>query len=579
MYPENNSQLQALENRLLGIELAFETSDDWLWDLDLENRTLTYIGDWYKRLGFKELNDVGLEVVEQWISRIHPDEQPHVVRSFQQLLGGQVNRLQTKYRILESTGDYFWVSTRLASRRDENGNLIRLVGINSDTDIFHNSVERLQNLAYTDITTGLNNRIALMDHLNQRFINYDMSRVNGSVLLIGLDYFKFANTTYGHYVGDRLLKTLSEAIVAVPTQADAFYARYESDQFCVVLNQPEESLALTYAEEILSSISKTIHIEEDDFIITASIGIASFPLHGTSFEELLKNAESAMLAAKNAGKNTAVIYEYNMNQSLIEKWTLTQELHAAVENNEMKLVFQPITSLKTNQLVGFEALVRWQSPKLGIVPPNRFIPLAEEIGIIEQLDKWVVQHAINFIKRINEQFQKDWYISINISSTDLEKKSFITKVEQLLDETGVSPSHVKIEITEHALMTSFEDSKHMILALKHLGIQVFLDDFGTGYSSFNYLKNLPVDLVKLDMSFISDILKDQQTERLIDGMIQLSHILNLKVCAEGIEELAQETALKALGCDFGQGYWYSRPQEENELCQLIEERLSNYSPT
>lgn len=575
MNHEELSQLQALENRLLGIELAFETSDDWLWDLDLERRTLTFIGDWYKRLGLREMTNVGLEVIDTWLKRVHPDDNPRVLQQFQQLLTGQVNRIQTKYRILESTGDYFWVSTRLASRRNVDGYLIRIVGIHSDTDMFHTSVERLQNLAYTDMTTGLNNRIALMDHLNQRFATYDASHTNGAVLLIGLDYFKFANTTYGHYVGDRILKTISDAILEVPAPEGAFYARYESDQFCVVLNQYDESCHIDFAETILNNISKTIHIEEDDFTITASIGIAEFPLHGTSFEELLKNAESAMMAAKNAGKNTAVVYAYNMNQSLIEKWNITQELHAAIENNEMRLVYQPIIDLHTNNLIGFEALVRWHSPKLGVVPPNRFIPLAEEIGLIERMDWWVLQHAMDFIRRMNDRYCKQWYITINISSKELEKESFIKGIEELMKATQIPAHFIKIEITEHALMTSFDDSKRIMMALKDLGVEVFLDDFGTGYSSFNYLKNLPVDLVKLDMSFISDLLKDSQSERLVAGMIQLSHILNLRVCAEGIETKSQMNILKKLNCDYGQGYLFARPQEENDLCQMIETNTYN----
>lgn len=562
--------VKELENRLLGIELAFETSDDWLWDLDLENRTLTFLGDWYKRLGIKEQTDVGMEVVDRWIDRIHPDDQLQAIHTLQKVVNGQMNRIEVKYRILENTGDYFWVSTRVASRRNSEGELNRLVGVHSDTDIYHNSVERLQNLAYTDITTGINNRVALMDHINNRFTHYDTSQINGSVLLIGLDYFKFANTTYGRYVGDRILKTISESIANVPVDTSTFVARYESDQFCVVLNYLDDAQVLAYAERILSSISQTIHIEEDAFTITASIGIASFPLHGTSFEELLKNAESAMMAAKNSGKNTAIVYQYNMNQSLIEKWTLTQELHSAIDNNELQLVYQPIVSLTNNQIVGFETLVRWDSPKLGIIPPNRFIPLAEEIGIIELIDRWVFEHGVQFIKRISEKYKQPLYVSINISSTDLVKRTFIATVKETLERHEVLPSQVKIEITEHALMTSLEESKQMMLALKKLGIEVFLDDFGTGYSSFNYLKNLPVDLVKLDMSFISDILKDQQTERLIDGMIHLSHVLDLKICAEGIEDAAQESLLKLLNCDYGQGYLYAKPLEELELCQLIE---------
>lgn len=570
------AQIKELENRLLGVHLAFETSDDWLWDLDLESGSLSFTGDWYKRLGYHDMTNVGVEIINYWIERIHPEDQQSAISLFEQILAGHVHRVELKYRVRENTGDYFWVLSRVGCKRSSDGKLIRLAGLHTDIDMQQQSVERLQHLAYTDTTTGLFNRTALMDHLNSRFLNYDLSLLNGSVLLIGLDYFKFANTTYGHYVGDRILKTISESIAQVSIDAASFLARYESDQFCLVINQSDENLILSYAEQILSSISKTIHIEEDDFTITASIGIASFPLHGTSFEELLKNAESAMMAAKNSGKNQAVVYQYNMNQSLIERWTLTHELNSAIDNEELRLVFQPIIDLQTNQLTGFEALVRWHSKKMGLVPPNRFIPLAEEIGIIDKIDLWVLRHAIQFIKRMTARCETEMYVSINISSVHLSRKDFLSTLTQLVKEEAVAPELIKIEITEHALITSIEESRRTILGLKQQGIEVFLDDFGTGYSSFNYLKNLPVDLVKLDMSFISDLLKDQQTEKLIDGIVQLAHILDLKICAEGIEELAQEYILKGLSCDYGQGYLYSKPLEESELCLMIEKNLYKY---
>ena len=566
-------RILSLENRLHGIELAFETSDDWLWDLDLELRTLKYTGDWYKRLGLRERENVGLEIFDDWFDRVHQEDREQAINQLNQIIHGHVHRGEIKYRVRENTGDYFWINTRLASQRNESGELIRLVGIHSDVDIHHHSIQKLQNLAYTDGTTGLYNRAALMEHLNERFMPYDMTQINGSVLLIGLDYFKFANTTYGHYVGDRILKTISEGILEVPIDSATFFARYESDQFCLVVNHLEESEVMAYAEAVLTQISKAIQIEEDDFTITASIGIASFPLHGTSFEELLKNAESAMMVAKNSGKNKAVFYLYSMNQSLIEKWTLTQELHEAIVNEDLKLVFQPIVSLNENKLSGFEALVRWQSEKLGMVPPNRFIPLAEEIGIIDQIDLWVLRNAIQFSKRMELRYKDPLYVSINISSIHLSRKDFLQNLKTIIQEENASTSRIKIEITEHALITSIEDSKNTILALKDLGIEVFLDDFGTGYSSFNYLKNLPVDMVKLDMSFISDLLHDPQSERLIDGIVQLSHILDLKICAEGIEEKAQEDILKKMSCDFGQGYLYSKPLEESELCKMIEKDL------
>lgn len=215
--------------------------------------------------------------------------------------------------------------------------------------------------------------------------------------------------------------------------------------------------------------------------------------------------------------------------------------------------------------------MRWHNNKLGLVPPNRFIPLAEEIGVINAIDYFVLKEALLAIKQINHKYGLSLYMAVNISSGHLTDKQFVPNVASILEDVGVSPNWLRIEITEHALISSIADSQLALNRLKDMGIQVYLDDFGTGYSSFNYLKNLPVDVVKLDMSFIADLLKDPQSEKLIEGIITLAHILNLKICAEGIEELPQAETLRKLGCDFGQGYYYSKPVEEAKLCTLIEE--------
>lgn len=553
-----------------GIELIFDQTDQWLWDLDLSTEKLTVIGNWCRHIGFSQAQTQGGNFLDWLTSKLHEDEREAFASLIEGIVEGTRSRFEARHRFMDVHGDEIWVRTRIIAQHKD-GKLARIIGSHTDVDDYYDTVERLEQLAYVDPITGLQNRNALIAHLENHFWNYDREHVSGSILLLGLDHFKYANSTYGHYVGDRILKQVGQILREVPIEGDAFCARYESDHFCIVVNQTDEDFIRQYADQLLKAISKGIKVGEETYTLTASIGISVFPLHGTSYDELFKNAESALGVSKASGKNKYTVYEYSMNVQLIERWTLTQELLLAIDHDELRLVFQPIMNLKDNRIVGFEALVRWHNNKLGLVPPNRFIPLAEEIGVINAIDYFVLKEALLAIKNINQKYDLSLYMAVNISSGHLTDKQFVPNVASILQEVDVTPSWLRIEITEHALISSISDSQSALNRLKEMGVQVYLDDFGTGYSSFNYLKNLPVDVVKLDMSFIADLLKDPQSEKLIEGIIQLAHILNLKICAEGIEELAQAETLRQLGCDFGQGYYYSKPVEEAKLCILIEE--------
>lgn len=553
-----------------GIELIFDQTDQWLWDLDLTSQNLTIIGNWSKHLGIDSKKQDGIGFLELLTSKIHEEEREAFTGLISSLVSGSRSRFEARHRFIDVHGDEVWVRTRIVCQVKD-GHMTRLIGSHTDVDDYFDTVERLEQLAYIDPITGLQNRNALIAHLENHFWNYDREHISGSILLLGLDHFKYANSTYGHYVGDRILKQVGQILKDVPVNGDSFCSRYESDHFCIVVNQTDEDFICQYADSLLKAISKGIKVGEETYTLTASIGISVFPLHGTSYDELFKNAESALGVSKASGKNKFTVYEYSMNVQLIERWTLTQELLCAIDHNELRLVFQPIMNLKDNRIMGFEALVRWHNNKLGLVPPNRFIPLAEEIGVINAIDYFVLKEALHAIKKINEKFGLELYMAVNISSGHLTEKQFVQNVDSILGQVEVPPSWLRIEITEHALISSISESQQALNRLKDMGVQVYLDDFGTGYSSFNYLKNLPVDVVKLDMSFIADLLRDPQSEKLIEGIIQLAHILNLKICAEGIEELPQAETLRRLGCDFGQGYYYSKPVEEERLCTLIEE--------
>ncbi len=562
-----------LRHQLEGIELAFQNTDQWLWDLDLVNGQVRIVGSWLSHLGIRpEVEDTSV-YLNQLVGKVHPEEREEFASLLQHVLDGKRGRFELKHRFIDIHGDALWTKTQIIGHGWHSEAVERIVAIHMNVHHYFDTMEKLEQLAFTDAVTGMQNRNALVAHMEDRFWKFDHRHVSGTIFLIGLDHFKYANSTYGHYVGDRILKCVGDILKEVSVESEAFYARFESDQFCIVLNETEEDRVKHYATELLKAISQGIQIEEDTYTLTASIGISMFPLHGTTYDELLKSAESALGVSKASGKNKFTIYEYSMNIALIEKWTITQELLCAVDHEELKLVFQPIIRLLDDEIVGFEVLVRWHNNKLGMVPPNRFIPLAEEIGVISAIDYWVLRNGLETIKRINEKYQTHYYVSINISSVHLTDKTFVSHLASILANVEVTPHWLRIEITEHALIGSIAESQQTINRLKAMGVQIYLDDFGTGYSSFNYLKNLPVDVVKLDMSFISDLMKDPQSERLIEGIIQLAHILDLKICAEGIEETAQAQCLKKLSCDLGQGYLYAKPSEEDAICLMIERSL------
>lgn len=562
-----------LRHQVEGIELAFQNTDQWLWDLDLNSGKVNTVGSWLNHLGINtKVCDTSI-YLNQLVGKVHPEDREEFANLLQLILDGKRGRFELRHRFVDVHGDEIWTRTQLMGHGWHSDNAERIIGIHMNVDDYFDTMGRLEQMALTDAVTGMQNRNALVAHLEDRFWKFDHQHVSGTIFLIGLDHFKYANSTYGHYVGDRILKCVGDIIKEVPVNCDVFYARFESDQFCVVLNETDEERVKYYATELLKAIARGIQIEEDVYTVTASIGISMFPLHGTTYDELLKSAESALGVSKASGKNKYTIHEYSMNVALIEKWTITQELLSAVEQDELKLAFQPIIQLIDDEIIGFEALIRWHNNKLGMVPPNRFIPLAEEIGVIGDIDYWVLKNGLEMIKRVNEKYKSHFYVSINISSGHLADKSFVSQVAAILAQVEVSPQWLRIEITEHALIASITESQQTINRLKAMGIQIYLDDFGTGYSSFNYLKNLPVDVVKLDMSFISDLLKDPQSERLIEGIIHLAHILDLKICAEGIEEVGQAQCLKRLSCDLGQGYLYAKPSSEEFICTMIEESL------
>ncbi len=433
--------------------------------------------------------------------------------------------------------------------------------------LLRKSEERLHKMAYHDSVTGLPNRLWLEEKITGIIEN---SPSNFAVLFIDLDNFKNINDSFGHFFGDAVLNEIGKMLTHV-TEDNAIVARLGGDEFAVVLAGMEYiGEAEEYAQKLLVRLDTNFKRKEIDMYLSASIGVTIFPEHGTCFEELLKNADIAMYKAKNLGKNRYVFFNQEMNSEIYMKVAMESNLRAAIDKGELILYYQPVYDLKTRKISGFEALIRWSSPVYGMVMPYKFIPLAESSDLILQIGRWVLRTASRFISRFNSTRDEKLTVSVNISIRQLAHENFEDEVLEVLKEAGMEAEYLELEITESVLMEDVESKLEKIERLKNHGIRFALDDFGSGYSSLTYLRKLPISILKLDKGFIEDIENNKTDTDIARSIINLAHILELKVVGEGVETKEQFDCLDRYDCDVIQGYYISRPLPEDELGKVID---------
>ena len=426
--------------------------------------------------------------------------------------------------------------------------------------------DQIHKFAYNDSITKLPNRLSLQEKLTE-ILQTTCAKV--AFVFIDLDNFKYINDSFGHFFGDAVLAEIGKRL-SNTVDADSFVARLGGDEFAIVMTNVEILERLKeFARDLLLMLETSFKEKDISIHISGSIGIAIYPDHADGFEELLKNADTAMYKAKKQGKNQFVIFDQSMNLELFTKVTMESNLRTAVDNNELLLYYQPVYCLKTHKIRGFEALARWNSPVYGMVSPAVFIPLAEESGLISRIGKWVLQTACKFIRRLNDSRTEKLIISVNISVYQLTHDNFVDEVLNVLNENGLNTEYLELEITESILMEDVESNLEKIDTLKKYGIRVALDDFGTGYSSLTYLKKLPISILKLDKAFIDDIAVNKTDNDIVKSIIILANTLNLSVVAEGVEEKDQLDCLVEFGCDMIQGYYISKPLPENEVEQVL----------
>jgi diguanylate cyclase (GGDEF)-like protein/PAS domain S-box-containing protein len=478
---------------------------------------------------------------------------------------------QALVRNYRKNGSLFWNKLYVTPVLDpRSGTITHFVGVQYDITEIKRYQEELEHQANHDALTGLANRNLLKDRLQQSLALAHRYERPFSLAFIDLDNFKLVNDSLGHDIGDRLLKIVAERLVTCVREGDTV-ARLGGDEFVLLVTEQErDDSAYRIVQRVMAAISQPFVIDQREFKVTCSVGIATFPRDGEDADTLLRNADTAMYRAKDLGRNTFQLYSSEMNANFDERLTLETDLWKALERDEFVLHYQPKVALKTGRIIGMEALLRWRHPVSGMIPPGKFIPVAEESSLIVQIGKWVIHEAC----AQNKAWQNDGLryvpIAVNISARQLHDKDLVETVRTALETTGLRAEHLEIELTESAVMLNTDETINTMALLRGMDVRISLDDFGTGYSSLSYLKRFPVTGLKIDQSFVRDLASDPDDAAIVRAIIVVAQELMLDVTAEGVETIEQLEFLKAHGCGEAQGYYFARPVPASEMGALLE---------
>ena len=442
--------------------------------------------------------------------------------------------------------------------KDPNFDEVLYAAIFSDITERKRAEEKIAQLAYYDELTGLPNRRLFHDRLSIALSSAKRNHDLLAVMFIDLDRFKEVNDSLGHDAGDNLLQQVAERILSILPEGDTL-ARLGGDEFVLLCEVNRVETLLNFAEQVLQQVSMPLAINEHVVAITASIGAAVYPDDGVDSATLLKHADIAMYRAKEVGRNSFQLFKPAMNARSLERLAMMSRLQNAIESDEFELYFQPKQQLNSGKILGVEALLRWHEPNLGVISPAKFIPLAEELGLIVKLDLWVIEQACKELEKWQQQGIEAGRLAINISANHLRQGQLASNVERLLERYDVDPHKLEVELTESCFISHFSEAKQELLALKKLGVHITLDDFGTGYSALSYLTKLPIDTLKIDASFIAKVPDEYGNSEIVTAIISLAKSLSIHVVAEGVEKVEQLNYLRSLNCDTIQGYYFCRP--------------------
>jgi diguanylate cyclase (GGDEF)-like protein/PAS domain S-box-containing protein len=536
------------------------------WEMDMRTRAVQWSEETYRLFGFEPHEaEPSLELSRQ---HTHPEDRPDMDAKLADVMSGEALSTEMDFRILLPDGDTRWVHTKAEMEYHDTGPL-RITGVLQDISERKRFEHKLAEMASFDALTGLPNRNLLNDRLGQALAH---ARRSGSLMAVGfvdLDRFKVINDTLGHDAGDELLKEIARRLAGSLRGCDTV-ARQGGDEFVVVLTEltrPED--ASVVAQKLLEALTPPMMLNGREIVPGASLGFALYPQDGDSLQALLMSADKAMYAAKQAGRGQYRFFDPEMNRAAANWLEVGAELHHALQRNEFELHYQPKVNLKSGLVTGVEALLRWRSPQHGLVPPNKFISILEETGLILEVGEWVIARACRQWRLWREQGLPPLRIAVNLSPRQFQQRNLAERIRTLIDQPDFLPEYLELEITESMVMQHVDRAIATLEELRGLGVRLAIDDFGTGYSSLAVLKRFPVDCLKVDRSFVRDIPEDADDMIITRSVIALAHSMELSVVAEGVETEAQRAFLLESGCDEMQGFLFSKPLPAAELADLV----------
>lgn len=530
------------------------------WELDFSTVTLTWSDEIFRIF---EVDNTIQPSYELFMNSVHPDDREMVNTAYTDSLNNKTS-YDIVHRLLMSDGRIKYIHERGETAYDEDGNPLRTIGTAQDISERKSIEKKIEHMAHHDALTGLPNRTLAKARAEQIMAMAKRSNAKAAFLFIDLDGFKAINDTLGHSAGDAMLKTISFRLKECVRESDII-SRQGGDEFLLILSDIKENQLIdSVAEKVLNELEKPFVINGNTLAVSGSIGIALYPDHGETFEALLQSADTAMYKAKELGKNNYHFYTQQMTHTMIGQFKIQNDMKHALINQHFVLFYQPQIDLMTNRIIGVEALIRWRHPKLGMIPPMNFIPVAESSGLIVQIGQWVIEEACRQAA-LWKDIGIDITVAVNISAMQFKRGNLEEVVKNALLSSAIDPKRLELELTESIMMHNTETTLECVRNLKTLGIQLSLDDFGTGYSSLSYLKRFAVDKLKIDQSFVRDILQDREDAAIVKTIIQMAKNLNLRTIAEGVEDANVLAVIDAYGCDEVQGYHFAKPMEAHEF--------------
>ncbi len=565
---------QALRESEQRYALAVAGANDGVWDWDLVRDTVYFSPRWKAILGYEE-NEVG-ESIDEWFGRIVDEDRPGFRAALSAHLDGRTEHFEHEHRLRTNDGSELWVLCRGLAIRDAEERAYRLAGSLSDISQRKRAQAQLVHDALHDALTKLPNRALFMDRLGLALRRYHRNEERlFAVLFFDLDRFKTINDSLGHLVGDELLVCVARRIEKFLRPGDTL-ARLGGDEFAVLINDVTESYHATYVAERVHELLKEVFvIHHHEIYTSASVGIALSAPHYERPEEILRDADLAMYRAKTSGHAKYEVFDSAMHESAVALHRLETELRRAVDSNEFVLHYQPIVSVETGRILGFEALLRWQHPQWGLVYPDYFIEVAEETGLIVPIGWWVIRESCRQARKWQMLFPTDpaLSMSVNVSGKLVVQPGVAEEIRSVVASSDLVPGSLRFEITESAIMNHGAESLAALRSLRDIGIQLYIDDFGTGYSSLSYLQRFAYDSLKIDRSFVSSIDAEREDSAIVGAIIALGESLGIGVIAEGVETSKQLETLRSMRCPEAQGFLFSKPLDQVGISALLDERL------